>query len=49
MALDFKGKDISTPVATDYIYATLSKEKLERFREKFPAWQDADAFELTQE
>ena len=24
----------------------LSKEKLERFREKFPAWMDEDEFQL---
>ena len=47
MLLDFKGKEISTPVGTDFIYASLSKEKLDRFREKFPAFRDADAFTLT--
>lgn len=46
LAVDFKGKDISTPVDADLIYATLSKEKLERFREKFPAYLDADRFSL---
>lgn len=55
--IDFKGKDISVrdsnrKVEDIYnqqhhlIYATLDKEKLERFREKFPAWQDADSFQL---
>ena len=46
LALDFKGKDISTPMASNLIYASLSKEKLERFREKFPAFLDADDFSL---
>lgn len=29
-----------------FIYATLSLEKLDAFREKFPAWKDADAFRI---
>ena len=45
-ALDFKGKDIAVPVGEDYIYATLSKEKLDSFREKFPAYRDSDPFQL---
>lgn len=47
LAFDFKGKDItvSTP-GSPFRYATLSGEKLERFREKFPAWQDADRFDI---
>ena len=28
------------------LYASLSKEKLDAFRTKFPAWADADPFEL---
>ena len=28
------------------LHATLSLEKLQRYREKFPAWKDADSFEL---
>lgn len=45
MAIDFKGKDITTKIdGKDFFYATLSKEKLDRFREKFPAWRDADQF-----
>ncbi|MDE6811023.1 MAG: nitrilase family protein [Muribaculaceae bacterium] len=46
MAIDFKGKDISsvTDPESPFIYATLSKEKLDRFREKFPAFKDADSF-----
>ena len=44
---DFKGTDVS--VRTDgmgFVYATLSREKLEAFRAKFPAWRDADHFRL---
>lgn len=45
---DFKGKDI-TVRSTDspFLYARLEAEKLARFRDKFPAWRDADSFELT--
>lgn len=46
MILDFKGKDISNPFENEYIYGVLSKDKLERFREKFPAFQDADDYNL---
>lgn len=47
MALDFKGKDISIrSESSDLIYASLSMEKLVRFREKFPAWMDADEFSM---
>ncbi len=53
MAVDFKGKDISverdsqeSDPGTRILYANLSKEKLEAFRSKFPAWRDADAFKL---
>lgn len=47
MALDFKGKDISLRSdASKLVYASLSMEKLERFRDKFPAWRDADRFEI---
>lgn len=42
-AIDFKGKDIGvSSEGSPFIYASLSKEKLYRFREKFPAWKDAD-------
>lgn len=44
--LDFKGKDISTEFDAEHIYATLSMDKLSRFREKFPAYLDADRFSL---
>ncbi len=47
MAVDFKGKDITVKVDdNDLLYATLSHEKLDAFRTKFPAWADADAFTL---
>ena len=46
MAIDFKGNDISVPdpEGRDFIYATLSLGRLRAFREKFPAYRDADAF-----
>lgn len=44
---DFKGKDISVHADdSGLIYAVLSREGIERFREKFPAWQNADPFKL---
>lgn len=48
LAIDFKGKDISVadPDGSSLIYATLSLEKLNAFREKFPAWNDADSFRI---
>lgn len=52
MIIDFKGNEIgkSVPLADDenqhYIYATLSRTKLDSFREKFPAWRDADQFSI---
>lgn len=57
MVIDFKGKSVAafaesadTESAEEreipLLYATLDLEKLERFRNKFPAWRDADAFEL---
>lgn len=50
-AIDFKGKDItvrSNPDKADFplFYAHLDHEALDRFRTKFPAWQDADLFTL---
>lgn len=44
--IDFKGKDISVRQEDGLIYASLSREKLDRFREKFPAWRDADNFSI---
>lgn len=48
MIIDFKGKEISSRTSEDspYLYATLSMDKLERFREKFPAFRDADSFRI---
>lgn len=43
--VDFKGKDISVR-NDDLIYATLSRDRLDTFRQKFPAWRDADPFKL---
>lgn len=44
---DFKGKDISVKFDDKgLIYATLSRERLDSFRSKFPAWRDADSFRL---
>lgn len=46
-AIDFKGKDISMRhPSSPFAYASLSKEKLQAFRDKFPAWNDADRFKL---
>ena len=48
LAIDFKGNDISVadPDGGDIIYATLSLDKLNSFREKFPAYKDADSFSI---
>lgn len=47
IAFDFKGKDITmTNPLSPFRYASLSYEKLEAFRQKFPAWQDADEFTI---
>lgn len=44
---DFKGKDVSVLMEeTGLIYATLSRERLDAFRAKFPAWRDADPYKL---
>lgn len=45
--IDFKGRVVSvTPDSSPFIYATLSRERLDTFRQKFPAWKDADNFKL---
>ncbi|MDE5806932.1 MAG: nitrilase family protein [Muribaculaceae bacterium] len=45
---DFKGKSVTVRMeGSEIIYATLSRERLDSFREKFPAWRDADSFQLT--
>ena len=47
LCFDFKGKDITvTHDSVPYKYATLTFEKLERYRTKFPAWKDADRFSI---
>ncbi len=52
MAIDFKGRDITVRNSgnenseSDLLYALLSRDRLERFRTKFPAWADADNFRL---
>lgn len=44
---DFKGNDVSFRDETNgFVYASLSRSKLDSFREKFPAWQDADIFDI---
>ena len=44
--IDFKGKIIGERSTSPIIEADLSPADLARFREKFPAWQDADSFAL---
>ena len=44
--VDFKGKIIAQRVSGPIIPAELSPAELTRFREKFPAWRDADQFTL---
>ncbi|MBO7608813.1 MAG: nitrilase family protein [Muribaculaceae bacterium] len=46
MVIDFKGKVVAQRGTSPMIYAELSPADLERFREKFPAWRDADEFTL---
>lgn len=47
MAIDFKGNPIhNQPSGSPFLYASLSMEKLLKFREKFPAWKDSDNFTL---
>lgn len=48
--IDFKGKDISVHDDNNgFIYGTLHHQRLEDFRNKFPAWRDADNFRLIEE
>lgn len=42
---DFKGKELGKQVGS-FIYASLAYDKLDRFRDKFPVWKDADKFRL---
>ena len=46
LVIDFKGKTIAQRVTGPLISAELSPADLARFREKFPAWRDADEFQL---
>lgn len=45
--LDFKGKLITERATSPIIAADLSLPALTRFRDKFPAWKDADDFQLS--
>lgn len=44
--IDFKGKLITERASSPIIAADLSLPALARFREKFPAWHDADSFTI---
>ena len=44
--LNFKGKPVETSQHHCLRYASLSIDALASFREKFPAWKDADSFTL---
>ena len=44
--IDFKGKLITERATSPIIAADLSLPALARFREKFPAWRDADSFTI---
>lgn len=46
LVVDFKGKIIAQRASSPIIAADLSPADLSRFRDKFPVWQDADAFTL---
>lgn len=46
LIIDFKGKILAQRATSPIIGADLSPAPLLRFREKFPVWQDADAFKL---
>lgn len=44
---DFKGKNVTVDSPDhNLLYAALSKDKLKTYREKFPAWNDADQFNI---
>jgi omega-amidase len=44
--INFKGKILAQRVNSPVIAADLSPAELASFREKFPAWRDADKFTL---
>ena len=46
LVIDFKGKVIAQRMTSPVITADLSPAQLAQFREKFPAWRDADDFTL---
>lgn len=42
---NYKGKELAVDINNDgLLYAGLSKQRLENFRDKFPTWKDADEF-----
>ena len=45
--IDFKGCDISKAY-DGFLYGRLDRERLDRFREKFPAYRDADPFTIVE-
>lgn len=47
LVVDFKGKVIAQRGTGPLITAELSPAELERFRDKFPAWRDADTFTIS--
>ena len=47
IVVDYKGEIIArTSQSSPMAYATLSREKLDNFRKKFPVWKDADDFAI---
>lgn len=44
--LNYYGEEIGCKTDSDMIYASLSLDKLNIFRSKFPAWKDADNFSI---
>lgn len=44
---NYKGKDLAVDINEDgLLYAGLSMQRLQNFRDKFPSWKDADPFQL---
>ena len=46
IVVDYKGKIVAQRISGPLVCAELSPAELTRFREKFPAWRDADEFTL---
>ena len=46
LAIDFKGKVIAQRMSSPVIPVELSPAALQKFRERFPAWRDADDFTI---